>query len=332
VPCADTLSVGANQTTGVATEVVAAALVGHGEYADGLPSLRAKGGDCAGGSEALIPACAFALNAHGGPHGRLDAESETLLPVAHVEQMPTMRAASAGAAHQQRSGDTRDEYVVPMAGPLYYTHDRNQDRIYGCDGIVPAVTASDSNTSRNILAPAPAAPIAFNHKEDRCFRAEEELTNPLRVGQTEAVCFEPGNLSRRCGSEPNSEVAPKVGATKTGDTFPCVAFQQNARDEVRLIGGEASLCGDSSAQAGMKQQNYVAQPWACRRLTVTECSRLQGFPDNYLDVIYRNKPAADGPRYKSLGNSMATTVIRWIGERIQLVLSRQPQSTSPEET
>lgn len=31
------------------------ALIGHGEYAEGLPSLRAKGGDCAGGSEALIP-------------------------------------------------------------------------------------------------------------------------------------------------------------------------------------------------------------------------------------------------------------------------------------
>jgi len=29
--------------------------------------------------------------------------------------------------------------------------------------------------------------------------------------------------------------------------------------------------------------------------------------------------AADGPRYKALGNSMAVPVMRWIGERIQLV-------------
>jgi DNA (cytosine-5)-methyltransferase 1 len=56
-----------------------------------------------------------------------------------------------------------------------------------------------------------------------------------------------------------------------------------------------------------------------RRLTVLECERLQGFPDGYTQVPYRNKPAADGPRYKALGNSMAVPVMRWIGERIQLV-------------
>lgn len=27
----------------------------------------------------------------------------------------------------------------------------------------------------------------------------------------------------------------------------------------------------------------------------------------------------DGPRYKALGNSMAVSVMRWIGERIELV-------------
>lgn len=38
--------------------------------------------------------------------------------------------------------------------------------------------------------------------------------------------------------------------------------------------------------------------------------------DHYTNVIYRNKPAADGPRYKALGNSMAVPVMRWIFERI----------------
>ena len=56
-----------------------------------------------------------------------------------------------------------------------------------------------------------------------------------------------------------------------------------------------------------------------RRLTPRECERLQGFPDDYTLVPHRNKPAADGPRYKALGNSMAVPVMRWIGERIQMV-------------
>lgn len=56
-----------------------------------------------------------------------------------------------------------------------------------------------------------------------------------------------------------------------------------------------------------------------RRLTPRECERLQGFPDDYTLVPYRNKPASDGPRYKALGNSMAVPCMAWIGERIAFV-------------
>jgi DNA (cytosine-5)-methyltransferase 1 len=63
---------------------------------------------------------------------------------------------------------------------------------------------------------------------------------------------------------------------------------------------------------------------AIRRLTPTECERLQGFPDDWTLIPYRNKSAdqcPDGPRYKACGNSMAVPVMRWIGERIQMVES-----------
>ena len=60
-------------------------------------------------------------------------------------------------------------------------------------------------------------------------------------------------------------------------------------------------------------QTFIAGNYAVRRLTPTECERLQGFPDNYTN-IKENCP--DGPRYKSLGNSMAVPVMKWIGERI----------------
>lgn len=56
-----------------------------------------------------------------------------------------------------------------------------------------------------------------------------------------------------------------------------------------------------------------------RKLTPIECERLQGFPDNYTLIPWRNKPAEqchDTPRYMAIGNSMAVPVIRWIGERM----------------
>ncbi len=56
-----------------------------------------------------------------------------------------------------------------------------------------------------------------------------------------------------------------------------------------------------------------------RRLTPLECERLQGFPDGYTGVPHNGKPMADGPRYRMLGNSMAVPVMRWIGERIEMV-------------
>ncbi len=47
-----------------------------------------------------------------------------------------------------------------------------------------------------------------------------------------------------------------------------------------------------------------------RRLTPTECERLQGFPDNWTEGI------SDTQRYKCLGNAVTTNVIQAIGERL----------------
>lgn len=57
---------------------------------------------------------------------------------------------------------------------------------------------------------------------------------------------------------------------------------------------------------------------AVRRLTPRECERLQGLEDDYTLVPYNGKMAADGPRYKAIGNGMAVPVVKWIGERIQV--------------
>ena len=75
-----------------------------------------------------------------------------------------------------------------------------------------------------------------------------------------------------------------------------------------------------------RQDQTMFQPntdgYIVRRLTPRECERLQGFPDDYTLIEYNGKAAEqcpDGPRYKALGNSMAVPVMRWIGERIQMV-------------
>ena len=78
---------------------------------------------------------------------------------------------------------------------------------------------------------------------------------------------------------------------------------------------------DTTSQDPSKSQGgiAIANSMQVRRLTPTECERLQGFKDGHTKIPYRNKPAdecPDGPRYKALGNSMAVPVMKWIGERI----------------
>jgi DNA (cytosine-5)-methyltransferase 1 len=84
---------------------------------------------------------------------------------------------------------------------------------------------------------------------------------------------------------------------------------------------EVSHCLDTTTPEPSKNQGGIGivQDFAVRRLTPRECERLQGFPDDHTLIPFRGKPAADGPRYKACGNSMAVPVMAWIGQRIQKI-------------
>lgn len=109
------------------------------------------------------------------------------------------------------------------------------------------------------------------------------------------------------------------------ETLLPVAFNSRQDPVSGDVSGALDTCSPQ-AQAvavSLRGRDGGGQPAACmtpqmavRRLTPRECERLQGFPDRWTDVPYRNKPAADGPRYKALGNSMAVPCMHWIGRRL----------------
>lgn len=88
-------------------------------------------------------------------------------------------------------------------------------------------------------------------------------------------------------------------------------------------GGEGAMWGEgvSYTLATHQDQTMLAPTdtgYVVRRLTPTECERLQGFPDGWTDVPFKgSEHPSDTPRYKALGNSFAVPVVRWIGERIK---------------
>ena len=243
--------------------------------------------------------------------------------------------------------------------------------------------------------------------------SDEGSSYTLDAAATQGVAVPIQEVGKRTGASTNDPRAG-IGIGQAGDPMFTlqagaqhgVAFQQNTRDEVRLMGGDGKIAGALAAEAGMKQQNYLAVParmvafgeyvedgtasamkardykdatdlvavdaynqtvsntaqalsssasdihhtggaivpavsksirtpsggidredmhtvlpqgMAVRRLTPTECERLQGFPDGHTLVPWKKKPAdqcPDGPRYKALGNSMAVNCMEWIGQRI----------------
>lgn len=101
--------------------------------------------------------------------------------------------------------------------------------------------------------------------------------------------------------------------TLDGTSQRAVAFTQNQRDELRLVGGDGAIVGALAAEPGMKQQSYISESMSVRRLTPRECERLQGFPDDWTLL---DDKTADSPRYRAAGNAVCVKVAEWLGVRI----------------
>ena len=141
----------------------------------------------------------------------------------------------------------------------------------------------------------------------------------------------------------------EAGETGKGDSAPHVAY--SAFDILGTpaseVAKEADIHTPLRARVPGQFENstvtMLANGMAVRRLTPRECERLQGFPDDHTLIPYGKairpekleadyakylmrggrmtfdeccRAAADGPRYKAIGNSMAVPCMAWIGKRI----------------
>jgi DNA (cytosine-5)-methyltransferase 1 len=136
------------------------------------------------------------------------------------------------------------------------------------------------------------------------------------VQQAVAIQDTSGRDKSQNGKGWNEEVSYTLDATGL-QGVACIGGQHpNAAMSVEQAPTLTNAMG-----AGGGHVPLVNQTMAVRRLTPTECERLQGFPDGYTDIMPNGKQTPDGSRYKALGNSMAVPVMRWIGERINKLVA-----------
>jgi DNA (cytosine-5)-methyltransferase 1 len=120
-------------------------------------------------------------------------------------------------------------------------------------------------------------------------------------------------MSARQDLDVQKEISPPMGKEDYGHAM--------ATDNVSQTLNQRDGKGPGSYMNGSLQGCQMVSGMV-RRLTPTECERLQGFPDDHTRIAWRGKAAEncpDGPRYRAIGNSMAVNVMEWIGERIQMV-------------
>lgn len=286
-------------------------------------SARTRGGgglgtdfDCDGG---LIPQIARALTTS---NQRIDAETETeteTLLVAH-----SLRAEGFDASED---GTGRGTPLVPCEPYTLAIRGRDDGHMleYRQDGTANAILTP--NGGRGGIG---VGAIAFAENS----RAELRLEggDGQRVGAISTGGGKPGQgipmiaMGFDCkASGQNGFGVGEIASTmrsmghanshQNGGGHLAVAFQCQGSN----VGEMGTLRkGNGNVTGGVP---FAQHGPAVRRLTPRECERLQGFPDDYTHITVRGKPAADGPRYKALGNSMAVPVMRWIGERIELVES-----------
>jgi DNA (cytosine-5)-methyltransferase 1 len=225
--------------------------------------------------------------------GRKDAETETF--IAQVSGTLNANGKAAGSATQQDA----------ETGMLIAFHAEAQADQLPIAGRDTSISASLTASQHAAVAQTSTANMYWKSGPDS---GAGRGGNVMAVTQTAPTLTSNGDA--------HSGYRDEHGLVPVAEPIPYDFFQITApiNRQNRQPGDPChTFARDNASHAAIQKSMQV------RRLTPRECERLQGFPDDYTLIPHRNKAAADGPRYKALGNSMAVSVMRWIGERIQMV-------------
>lgn len=220
---------------------------------------------------------ATARNACASGTGRLDFETETFL-------------------------------VQPIC---FAENSRGELRLEGGDGLRTGALSTGGGK------PGQGHPTVVTYRD--AMGLEHWVDDPVCVTGAVTHCLKAeGFDASEDGTGRGQPIVACVHADAVGRTGDAITPSPDAAGHMRLRNPGLGIIDDGTSYNLMAtgQPHAVAAGMAVRRLTPRECERLQAFPDDYTLVLHRGKPAADGPRYKALGNSMCTSNMRWIGKRL----------------
>ncbi len=265
--------------------------------------------DGTGRGTPLVPM--FLHTNKGRPDGRRSAHTEMVSVKDIVETLTTdghaQSAVAVPVAYGIRTANTSSN-GHGISPELAHTLDRAQGQCVAFDTThtlrSEGFDASEDGTGRGTpLVPVTTPTLTSNGDAHSGFRDEHGLV-PVAFDTTQITSA--ANYSNPKPGDPCHPLA-------AGQHASAIAFPEF------LSGTQCASSLEVSPSLGALNPTAVATQWAVRRLTPLECERLMGFPDGHTAIPHKGKPAADGPRYKALGNSWAVNVAAWVGQRIMEV-------------
>lgn len=138
----------------------------------------------------------------------------------------------------------------------------------------------------------------------------EDIAYSIRANPSHSCDKGDGGINQTLvmsSGQANAEIMSERSPALTGlHEQPIVAWEMSHADDVYRNSGTIAPTLQSRMGTGGNQIPLVG----VRRLTPTECERLQGFPDGWTEG------QADSHRYKQMGNAVTVNVAEWIGKRI----------------
>jgi DNA (cytosine-5)-methyltransferase 1 len=131
------------------------------------------------------------------------------------------------------------------------------------------------------------------------------VSGPVHPDVSGTLCASGAGLSRPAGMASETDLCIVTVQPKTYGFRGYGDYRESDVSKTIMALSDQSTC-DVVLENG-RRPTYVV-----RRLTPTECERLQGFPDGWTALDEHGKPISDSKRYQMLGNSVAVPCVAYI--------------------
>jgi len=249
-----------------------------------------------------------------GAAQRYDSETETMLPTAIALAGNTIGRQPENGGNGTGFDESGSSYTLTKTDVhdvAFAQNTRDEVHLVNGDGSISGALAAQpgmKQTSYVAMCPAEVGPCMGSSDPPYSRTGNERV-------ESEALAVVTYGWNGDTTPKTSEGVAPTMKSGQGGEGYGVFVGGVDYENNGHTMGQPTGPLLKGSPTGGGRPLPAIATASQVRRLTPTECERLQAFPDGFTNI----PGATDTARYRALGNSMAVNVMQLIGERIEYV-------------